>query len=296
MGITVPWNHDTGCPEIMAPFLIGEQMKCLVFVRDYVEIEHANVTCGFYPGLTVPLPQNENENEDYKRAFIAFQGEHATQVALGMSDAAMEGEWRDFNDNEVHYTNWASGEPNSGIGGEHYAVMKLDNGFHTHGLWNDVESSEKAAIFCQHDALSGFGSADCQEKNGTGDSVYDGDFASTVTGWSCAYWTDHDNGQYPQYHGHNYCRKPSVEAWGAWCYTTNPVIDEGWEYCPLAFCKHDAVEILEKVLLIIIISSVVVILCCCACVGYCCWSMNKKNNSQVQNQNVMVQQQQVYPQ
>ena len=205
-----------------------------------VEIQYANGTCGFHTEVTVPLPQNENENEDYQRAFIAFQGEHATwdQVALGMSDAAMEGEWRDFNDNEVHYTNWVSGEPNNGIGGEHYAVMKLDNGFHTHGLWNDVESSEKAAIFCQHDALSGFGSADCQEESGAGDSVYDGDLAMTVTRANCANWTDHDNGQYPQYHGHNFCRKPSDEAWGAWCYTTNPDIDEGWEYCPLAFCKR----------------------------------------------------------
>ena len=79
-------------------------------------------------GATVPLPRNEIENDDYSSAFVYF---NVANVALGISDVTTEGEWRDFNGNEISFTKWNSGEPNN-ANNEDYVRMYAGN-----GLWND---------------------------------------------------------------------------------------------------------------------------------------------------------------
>ena len=82
-------------------------------------------------GATVPLPRNEMENDDYSSAFRTL---NADKVPLGINDVTTEGEWRDFNGNEIEYTNWNAGEPNNNGGNEDYVVMYVAGG---NGKWKD---------------------------------------------------------------------------------------------------------------------------------------------------------------
>ena len=83
-------------------------------------------------GATVPLPRNEMENDDYSSAFRTL---NADKVPLGINDVTTEGEWRDFNGNEIEYTNWNGGEPNNYRGNEDYVVM------YETGKWNDCDAT-----------------------------------------------------------------------------------------------------------------------------------------------------------
>ena len=69
---------------------------------------------------------------------------------------------------------------------------------------------------------------------------YSGNVAKTRSGLTCQFWntqTLHKHDQ-PRWN-HNYCRNPSSEDGGVWCYTTDP--DVKWEYCDvpgLSFSIH----------------------------------------------------------
>ena len=67
---------------------------------------------------------------------------------------------------------------------------------------------------------------------------YKGNTASTVSGRVCQHWTSqrpHRHEYYPHNYrwagvrDHNYCRNPSLNSGGAWCYTTDT--GKRWEYC-----------------------------------------------------------------
>lgn len=80
----------------------------------------------------------------------------------------------------------------------------------------------------------------CQNRYGNLASEYRGVMAKTKVGQMCQKWTS----QEPHAHtntpenkpedglgDHNYCRNPDPEGKeeGAWCYTTDPLVE--WEYC-----------------------------------------------------------------
>ncbi|ELU18326.1 hypothetical protein CAPTEDRAFT_59638, partial [Capitella teleta] len=74
---------------------------------------------------------------------------------------------------------------------------------------------------------------------------YSGKLSSTVSGLTCQRW----DSQQPHIHfhtadyfypeldvsaAHNFCRNPSNDRNGPWCYTTDPDINR--EYCDVPFC------------------------------------------------------------
>ena len=77
---------------------------------------------------------------------------------------------------------------------------------------------------------------DCQEGNPLGAS-YSGTINHTSSGKVCQSWS----AQEPHEHGstevgeHNYCRNPSGNVLGVYCYTTDP--DKRWEHCSVPLCS-----------------------------------------------------------
>jgi hypothetical protein len=59
---------------------------------------------------------------------------------IGLSDAAVEGEWRWLDGPEAGdlavYTNWAANEPNDYISGEDYTQIRTNGTWNDHGLPN----------------------------------------------------------------------------------------------------------------------------------------------------------------
>ena len=59
---------------------------------------------------------------------------------IGLSDAAVEGEWRWVDGPEAGdlavYTNWAAGEPNDYVSGEDYTQIRTNGTWNDHGLPN----------------------------------------------------------------------------------------------------------------------------------------------------------------
>ena len=211
-------------------------------------------------GASVPVPENEAENQDYANAFRPFLGpdrddypgytdDRKDKVAIGITDALVEGEWLDFDGNEVSYTNWDEDEPNNwnpSAGGEDYAAMRPSSDPEEPGFWTDCGDEHcNVAIICEIDSINDSGSTDCQQETWiSGYQAYEGEVAVTVTGHACAGWSDHDVDGLDEYHGHNYCRNPYNLGWGVWCFTTNPdgmIFWDGYppvEYCAVAFCKR----------------------------------------------------------
>ena len=72
----------------------------------------------------------------------------------------------------------------------------------------------------------------CQNKN----VVYTGTASVTSSGLLCQMWTANS----PQNHNfhdvgrHNYCRNPSNDTGGVWCFTTDK--NKKWEYCAVPDC------------------------------------------------------------
>ena len=87
--------------------------------------------------------------------------------------------------------------------------------------------------------------------NGT---FYRGTQYRTITGRMCQNWTS----QSPHKHKttknqilqhdlkNNFCRNPTLDSNGPWCYTTDP--KERWNYCDIPFCSFHSVKRLEALL------------------------------------------------
>ena len=65
----------------------------------------------------------------------------STDMWLGGSDNAYEGQWLWANGSPMTYTNWYSGEPNNHGGNEECLHMR-------DGKWNDIKCSRKLDFIC----------------------------------------------------------------------------------------------------------------------------------------------------
>jgi len=78
---------------------------------------------------------------------------------------------------------------------------------------------------------------DCQKGYPLG-SCYSGSVATTASGRTCAKWSTAPQSQWPRF-DHNFCRNPSGNVNGTWCYTADPAMP--WETCGLPRC-HEPVS------------------------------------------------------
>ncbi|CBY06740.1 unnamed protein product [Oikopleura dioica] len=74
--------------------------------------------------------------------------------------------------------------------------------------------------------------------------TYNGDMSTTEMGYECAAWNDESvhSHEFKQ-DSHNFCRNPTNDEDGPWCYTTDPEVK--WDRCPVAQCKEPANEFLR---------------------------------------------------
>jgi hypothetical protein len=57
--------------------------------------------------------------------------------------------------------------------------------------------------------------------------TYNGDMSTTEMGYECAAWNDESVWEHKfNQESHNYCRNPSNDEDGPWCYTTDPEVKE----------------------------------------------------------------------
>ena len=81
----------------------------------------------------LPLPLNDQENNDYYTAFLAIDdGVSFFAVALGANDFDVEENWVDRDGHQVQYSSWGLNEPDDT--GD-YAMMQLTGGVNN---WKDV--------------------------------------------------------------------------------------------------------------------------------------------------------------
>lgn len=75
---------------------------------------------------------NSQEENDYAFQYMNESG--YTSAYFGLTDEKNDGEWKWVTGEDVTYTNWASGEPNSESSSENYAMFYYK---FTDGKWND---------------------------------------------------------------------------------------------------------------------------------------------------------------
>ena len=125
----------------------------------------------------------------------------------------------------------------------------------TLGPWPTTPEEERKAL-TKHRQQRSMGSPqddpDCQEGSPLGAS-YSGKVNVTASGRSCQVWSTSEPHE-PKYTDmgkvgeteagdHNYCRNPSGEFAGVWCYTTDP--DKRWEHCSVSICVPTMLKVLD---------------------------------------------------
>ncbi len=68
---------------------------------------------------------------------------------IGLTDEAVEGQFRWVNDSPLRYTNWKPGEPNNSAGGEDFVAIARFNTDRTRLRWNDFGSNYSAGFLCE---------------------------------------------------------------------------------------------------------------------------------------------------
>ena len=107
-------------------------------------------------GAVVPLPRNEQENDDLYalwETYVPALGYSIYQeyLVLGMDDLNHEGQWQDWTGSAVKYTNWYTGHPDriSGLSVKDHALM-LGSHFGTPAKqWIAFYNNTKAHVICQ---------------------------------------------------------------------------------------------------------------------------------------------------
>ena len=126
-------------------------------------ISDAESTCRASPGVKLPLPQNEEENQYYNEAFRDVNDHGQVVIDVQKSHEV----WRDYNGDIIDYTNFGIGVANNDGVDEQYVVMMLDV---YDGVWYNVDGSNYAAVICEIDSTDEYCAAvpgDCQRKRWT---------------------------------------------------------------------------------------------------------------------------------
>ena len=111
--------------------MIGGTAKCLKYYGEH-PIASAELVCS-QEDAVLPLPLNDQENNDYYTAFLAIDdGVSFFAVALGANDFDVEGNWVDRDGHQIQYSSWGLNEPDDT--GD-YAMMQLTGGVNN---WKDV--------------------------------------------------------------------------------------------------------------------------------------------------------------
>ena len=105
-------------------------------------ISDAESTCRASPGVKLPLPQNEEENQYYNEAFRDVNDHGQVVIDVQKSHEV----WRDYNGDIIDYTNFGIGVANNDGVDEQYVVMMLDV---YDGVWYNVDGSNYAAVICE---------------------------------------------------------------------------------------------------------------------------------------------------
>ncbi|XP_060625011.2 pulmonary surfactant-associated protein D-like isoform X1 [Anolis sagrei] len=96
----------------------------------------SKMACSHFGGQ-IASPRNEAENN----AIVKIISKLGKSAYLGMNDIDTEGIFTHLNGEQIGYTNWASGEPNS--------VQEDCIEIYTNGKWNDKSCSETRIIVCE---------------------------------------------------------------------------------------------------------------------------------------------------
>ena len=153
-----------GCDSGWTGYTIGGQCKCLKWVGQHALQNAQSICANQFVGAKVPLPRNNNENDDYLAAFRELTTD--AFVAIGITDVASEGEWLDNDGNALEYTNWdttlfytgqpSHGQPDNHVGQQHYAVMMTGYGMYpgtttadVPGAWDDQQHWGTRSVICE---------------------------------------------------------------------------------------------------------------------------------------------------
>ena len=125
--------------------MIGDRERCLRHIGES-RFDEAASKCDEL-GASLPLPKNEEENQDLYAAVQTLGLVSSTRVALDGSDVNNEGEWVDSTGTTIKYFNWWPSEPSGGV--EHYLEYWIDE------RWNDIAGSSLAKVVCWKPEING---------------------------------------------------------------------------------------------------------------------------------------------
>ena len=74
---------------------------------------------------------------------------NAHYILIGITDSAVEGDWKLFNGNPTTYMGpWNSNEPNGGLTENYVSMFTKREGYGREGNWNDVPGTYKRWSYC----------------------------------------------------------------------------------------------------------------------------------------------------
>uniref|UniRef100_A0A1I7ZR44 C-type lectin domain-containing protein n=1 Tax=Steinernema glaseri TaxID=37863 RepID=A0A1I7ZR44_9BILA len=117
--------------------------KCYQFLSNQQQFSQAQETCLDLGGNLASVTDGYENNRIAEQANALFKGKNLTQFWVGGNDLAAKGTWRWTDGTGFGYSNWASGQPQSGGG---YDCLMVDQAT---GLWQAFNCFGKAPFVCE---------------------------------------------------------------------------------------------------------------------------------------------------
>ena len=151
---------------------------------------------------------------------------------------------------------WSSLQPHfhkiTDVGEHNYCRQPGTESFF--GVWCFTTDPDKRWEYCSVPRCGPKSTShDCQKAGFSPGRYYSGKVNVTASGRTCQNWaasephkpayTDVGELGYTEVGDHNYCRNPSGNLNGVWCYTTDP--GKRWEYCSVPFCASKPIKVLD---------------------------------------------------